>query len=162
MGARNRRRRQLQHRRNGGDCGLPFRKCVCFSARLKSSQSVGVWVARDRHHHTVGARARRGLSMTNEAVAELQRLTAGRSTAGYRASFVYCVHGRRIHSGIYPPVTVLYGATRPPTFKTVTRSASLSTAAWMSCARRCCTTIENRCVTGSIHRLAMPISKQRS
>jgi glycosyltransferase involved in cell wall biosynthesis len=30
------------------------------------------------------------------------------STAGYRAKFIYCINGRRIHSGIYPPVTVLY------------------------------------------------------
>ena len=45
--------------------------------------------------------------LTNEAVAELRDLEPGAATAGYRARFVYCVHGKKLHSGIYPPVTVL-------------------------------------------------------
>jgi len=44
----------------------------------------------------------------SEAVAELQTLRPDASTAGYRAKFLYCIHGKKIHSGIYPPVTVLY------------------------------------------------------
>jgi glycosyltransferase involved in cell wall biosynthesis len=28
--------------------------------------------------------------------------------AGYRANFIYCINGRKLQSGIYPPVTVLY------------------------------------------------------
>lgn len=39
---------------------------------------------------------------------ELQNLTPNSETLGYRASFVYCVSGKRLNSGIYPPVTVLY------------------------------------------------------
>ena len=46
--------------------------------------------------------------VTNEAVAELETLQPNEGTAGYRAKFTYCVHGKKIHSGIYPPVTVLY------------------------------------------------------
>ena len=43
-----------------------------------------------------------------ESVSELSRLEPEASTAGYRASFIYCIRGRRLQSGIYPPVTVLY------------------------------------------------------
>jgi glycosyltransferase involved in cell wall biosynthesis len=46
--------------------------------------------------------------LTNEAAAELRTLQPNQATAGYRARFTYCVHGRKLHSGIYPPVTVLY------------------------------------------------------
>ncbi|HSK64906.1 MAG TPA: glycosyltransferase family 2 protein [Pyrinomonadaceae bacterium] len=46
--------------------------------------------------------------VTSEAVAELLTLRPNDATAGYRARFVYCIHGRKLHSGIYPPVTVLY------------------------------------------------------
>lgn len=46
--------------------------------------------------------------VTNEVVAELQSLEPSDATAGYRARFLYCVHGKKLHSGIYPPVTVLY------------------------------------------------------
>ncbi|HEV2834108.1 MAG TPA: glycosyltransferase family 2 protein [Pyrinomonadaceae bacterium] len=30
------------------------------------------------------------------------------SIAGYRAKFIYCVDGKKLQSGIYPPVTILY------------------------------------------------------
>ena len=46
--------------------------------------------------------------VTDEALAELETLTPNYATAGYRARFVYCVHGKKLHSGIYPPVAVLY------------------------------------------------------
>ncbi|HEY3581025.1 MAG TPA: glycosyltransferase family 2 protein [Pyrinomonadaceae bacterium] len=46
--------------------------------------------------------------VTNEVVVELKELQPDVKTAGYRAKFTYCIHGKKIHSGIYPPVTVLY------------------------------------------------------
>lgn len=46
--------------------------------------------------------------ITADAVAELDCLAPDTSIAGYRASFVYCINGKKLHSGIYPPVTVLY------------------------------------------------------
>jgi glycosyltransferase involved in cell wall biosynthesis len=46
--------------------------------------------------------------LTNEAEDELKTLRRDEATAGYRAKFAYCIHGRKLHSGIYPPVTVLY------------------------------------------------------
>lgn len=46
--------------------------------------------------------------VTNEALAELETLTPNDATAGYRARFVYCIHGKKLHSGLYPPVTLLY------------------------------------------------------
>lgn len=46
--------------------------------------------------------------VTRDAVAELECLAPDPATAGYRASFVYCINGKKLHSGIYPPVTVLY------------------------------------------------------
>ena len=46
--------------------------------------------------------------VTSEAVAELKNLNVNTKAAGYQASFVYCINGRNLHSGIYPPVTVLY------------------------------------------------------
>jgi len=46
--------------------------------------------------------------LSDELVAELAKLTPNAQTSGYRASFVYCINGRKLRSGIYPPVTVLY------------------------------------------------------
>lgn len=46
--------------------------------------------------------------VSDELVAELAKLTPDAQTAGYRASFVYCIKGRKLRSGIYPPVTILY------------------------------------------------------
>jgi glycosyltransferase involved in cell wall biosynthesis len=46
--------------------------------------------------------------VTNEALAELKELRPDAETTGYRAKFTYCINGKRLHSGIYPPVTVLY------------------------------------------------------
>ena len=46
--------------------------------------------------------------LSDELVAELGGLTPDARTAGYRANFVYCIKGRKLRSGIYPPVTVLY------------------------------------------------------
>jgi glycosyltransferase involved in cell wall biosynthesis len=46
--------------------------------------------------------------LTNDAVAELKSLNPSAETAGYRANFIYCINGKELNSGIYPPVTVLY------------------------------------------------------
>lgn len=46
--------------------------------------------------------------VSDSLVAELGQLKPDAETAGYRASFVYCIKGRKLRSGIYPPVTVLY------------------------------------------------------
>jgi len=44
--------------------------------------------------------------VSTEISAELQQLRP--EAVGYRAKFVYCINGKRLRSGIYPPVTVLY------------------------------------------------------
>lgn len=46
--------------------------------------------------------------LTEESQAELRTLQPAPDIKGYRARFIYCVNGKRISSGIYPPVTVLY------------------------------------------------------
>ena len=46
--------------------------------------------------------------VTSDAVAELDCLVPDASIVAYRASFVYCINGKKLHSGIYPPVTVLF------------------------------------------------------
>lgn len=46
--------------------------------------------------------------VTTDLRDELQNLNPDEQTNGYRASFVYCISGKRLNSGIYPPVTVLY------------------------------------------------------
>jgi glycosyltransferase involved in cell wall biosynthesis len=46
--------------------------------------------------------------VSDELKAELESLKPDPQTVGYRANFVYCIKGRELRSGIYPPVTVLY------------------------------------------------------
>lgn len=46
--------------------------------------------------------------ITADLIDELRGLQPADDTAGYRARFIYCISGKRLHSGIYPPVTVLY------------------------------------------------------
>ena len=46
--------------------------------------------------------------VTDALTAELRALEPAPATSGYRAKFVYCVNGKRLASGVYPPVTVLY------------------------------------------------------
>lgn len=46
--------------------------------------------------------------LTPEIVRELQETKVESEISGLRARFVYCIHGRRLRSGIYPPVTVLF------------------------------------------------------
>ena len=46
--------------------------------------------------------------VTTNFLNEIQNLTPNNTTTGYRARFIYCVSGKQLHSGIYPPVTVLY------------------------------------------------------
>ena len=46
--------------------------------------------------------------VTDDVIAELKSLKPDSATGGYRAKFVYCINGKKLRSGIYPPVTVLY------------------------------------------------------
>ena len=46
--------------------------------------------------------------VTEELIEELRTLQPPAATAGYRAKFIYCINGKKLRSGIYPPVTVLY------------------------------------------------------
>src|SRR4029078_1702990 len=46
--------------------------------------------------------------LSEELVTELAELAPNTQTTGYRVNFVYCIKGRKLRSGIYPPVTVLY------------------------------------------------------
>ena len=46
--------------------------------------------------------------VSDELITELQNLHPETQTAGFRANFVYCINGKKLNSGIYPPVTVLY------------------------------------------------------
>lgn len=43
-----------------------------------------------------------------ELLDELRRLVPGDATAGYRAGFVYRVHGHELRGTLYPPRTILY------------------------------------------------------
>jgi len=46
--------------------------------------------------------------LTDEFVDELKSLQPNSAIDGYKARFIYCINGRRLRSGIYPPVTVLF------------------------------------------------------
>jgi glycosyltransferase involved in cell wall biosynthesis len=50
--------------------------------------------------------------LSNELIEELKTLAPDVSIGGYRARFVYCINGRQLRSGIYPPVTVLFRKTK--------------------------------------------------
>jgi len=46
--------------------------------------------------------------VSGRLTSELKNLSPKPETVGYRVNFVYCINGRELRSGIYPPVTVLY------------------------------------------------------
>jgi glycosyltransferase involved in cell wall biosynthesis len=46
--------------------------------------------------------------LTDEVIRELGSLNPPSATNGFSAQFVYCLQGKPLRSGIYPPVTVLY------------------------------------------------------
>ena len=46
--------------------------------------------------------------LTDEFISELLDLEPGPEVNGYTAQFIYCLNGKRLRSGIYPPVDVLY------------------------------------------------------
>jgi glycosyltransferase involved in cell wall biosynthesis len=46
--------------------------------------------------------------LSDDVIREMSALKPSPDVAGYRASFTYCIHGKPIRSGVYPPVTVLY------------------------------------------------------
>ena len=49
--------------------------------------------------------------LSDELIRELQAADPPADVAGYRAQFDYCVHGKKLRSGVYPPVTVLFRRT---------------------------------------------------
>jgi glycosyltransferase involved in cell wall biosynthesis len=50
--------------------------------------------------------------LTPEIVEEFASLESDGSFDGYRARFAYCINGRHLRSGVYPPVTVLFRRAR--------------------------------------------------
>lgn len=46
--------------------------------------------------------------LSDELIDELRNLQPDTQTVGYRATFIYCINGKKLKSGIYPPVNVLY------------------------------------------------------
>ncbi len=46
--------------------------------------------------------------LTDEFLAEVGALSPGPDTKCFRAGFIYCVNGKHLISGVYPPVSVLY------------------------------------------------------
>jgi len=50
--------------------------------------------------------------LTPEMIDELRSLKPIEGIEGYRARFDYCINGRRLRSGVYPPVTVLFQRSR--------------------------------------------------
>lgn len=46
--------------------------------------------------------------LSDELIRELQTLDPPPDTAGFRAYFDYCLNGKKLRSGVYPPVTVLF------------------------------------------------------
>jgi glycosyltransferase involved in cell wall biosynthesis len=46
--------------------------------------------------------------LTDEFIDELKALDPDTDTVGFRAKFIYCIHGRRLRGSVYPPVTVLF------------------------------------------------------
>lgn len=50
--------------------------------------------------------------VTPELVEEMKRLNPLEDVSAFEAKFYYCVYGRRLNSGVYPPVKVLFRRTR--------------------------------------------------
>jgi len=46
--------------------------------------------------------------VTTDLINEMWALCPDHDVVGYRARFIYCISGKPLRSGIYPPVTVLY------------------------------------------------------
>ena len=46
--------------------------------------------------------------VTDEFISELKGLDLSNEVSGFSARFVYCIQGKPLRSGVYPPVTVLY------------------------------------------------------
>ena len=46
--------------------------------------------------------------LPDDLITEIERLEPSAEVGGYRANFIYCINGKRLRSGVYPPVTVLY------------------------------------------------------
>ena len=46
--------------------------------------------------------------LSDTLIDEIRQLTPSNNTAGYEASFTYCINGKPLRGAAYPPVTVLY------------------------------------------------------
>ena len=46
--------------------------------------------------------------LSEQLIRELETLAPAQGIAGFRASFIYCIHGRKLRGSLYPPVTVLF------------------------------------------------------
>lgn len=46
--------------------------------------------------------------LSDALLAELRALAPSQAVSGFRASFVYCIHGKPLRGSLYPPVTVLF------------------------------------------------------
>jgi len=75
--------------------------CNQWNFGLKETGITSEWVLALDADYTVPADLQK----------EIQNLHPNGETAGYRARFIYCISGKRLHSGVYPPVTVLYRRT---------------------------------------------------
>ncbi|MGI8897551.1 MAG: glycosyltransferase family 2 protein [Pyrinomonadaceae bacterium] len=49
--------------------------------------------------------------LPDDFITEIETLEPTLDVSGYRANFIYCINGKRLRSGVYPPVTVLYRRT---------------------------------------------------
>ncbi len=48
--------------------------------------------------------------LSDALITEMSTLRPGANTMGYRASFIYCIHGRALRGSLYPPRVVLFRA----------------------------------------------------
>lgn len=55
--------------------------------------------------------------LSGELVGELATLKPAEATSGYRASFIYRIHGRRLRGSLYPPRVVLFRRDRGEYFQ---------------------------------------------
>lgn len=46
--------------------------------------------------------------ISEELIKEIGSLSEGADVSGFKANFVYCIHGRKLRGSIYPPRVVLY------------------------------------------------------
>ena len=128
VGQGHRRRRQLQHGCHARDRGAAIPASACFSVAFTTHaeqwnfglQETGItteWVlALDAD-----------FVLSDELIGEIGSLTPDAGTAGYRASFTYCIDGQPLTGGGLSPVVVLFRRASARYGKTATRNACSST-----------------------------------